>query len=52
MNEPKDFARWLIIHTREVNTIGVCRIYKNKTLNIDELYQAWQEFKQETKNKF
>ena len=52
MNESKDFARWLIIHTREVNTIGTCRIYKNKTLNVDELYQAWQEFKQETKNKF
>ena len=48
----KDFATWLIIHTREVNTMGACRIYKNKTLNVDELYDAWYEFKQETKNKF
>lgn len=48
----KDFATWLIIYTREVNTMGACRIYKNKTLNVEELYQAWEEFKQRTNNKF
>jgi len=48
----KDFATWLIIHTREVNTMGACRIYKNRTLNVDELYDAWYEYKNETNNKF
>ena len=48
----KDFATWLIIHTKDVYTMGACRIYKNKTLNVEELYQAWEEYKQGTKNKF
>jgi hypothetical protein len=48
----KDFATWLIIHTKDVSTMGPCRIYKNKTLNVDELYDAWQELKQETKTKY
>ena len=48
----KDFATWLIIHTKDVYTMGPCRIYKNKTLNVDELYDAWEEFKRETLNKY
>lgn len=51
-NTAKDFATWLIKHTREVSTMGACRIYKNKTLNVDELYDAWYEFKNETNYKF
>ena len=52
MNEAKEFGHWLIIHTKDVNTMGACRIYKNMTLNLDELYDAWQDFKTETKNKY
>ena len=48
----KDFASWLIKNTRETSTMGPCRIYKNRTLNVDELYDAWQELKQETKTKY
>ena len=51
-NRAKDFAKWLIIHTKEVNTMGPCRIYKNKTLNVDELYDAWYEYKNGTNSKF
>lgn len=51
-NRAKDFATWLIKHTREVSTMGACRIYKNRTLNVDELYDAWYEFKKETNCKF
>jgi hypothetical protein len=52
MNEAKDFAKWLIIHTKDVATLGPCRIYKNKVLNVDELYVVWQNFKQETLTKY
>ena len=48
----KDFATWLIIHTKDVSTMGPCRIYKNRTLNVDELYDAWYEYKNETNCKF
>ena len=48
----KDFARWLIIHTKDVNTMGACRIYKNKTLNVEELYTAWEEWKLANLQKF
>ena len=48
----KDFATWLIKNTREVSTMGACRIYKNRTLNVDELYDAWEQFKQERLQKF
>ena len=48
----KDFARWLLIRTEDVKTIGACRRYKGKVLNVEELYSAWEEFKQQTKNKF
>jgi hypothetical protein len=51
-NRAKDFATWLIKNTRETSTMGACRIYKNRTLNVDELYDAWEEFKKETKTKF
>lgn len=41
-NESKDFATWLIIHTDEVtNTAGACRRYKNKVLNVNELYDIY-----------
>jgi hypothetical protein len=48
----KDFATWLIKNTRETSTMGACRIYKNRTLNVDELYDAWYEFKKETNTKY
>lgn len=44
MEESKKFARWLIIYTQEVNTIGACRRYRGKVLNVDELYTAFKEF--------
>ena len=47
----KDFAHWLIIHTEDVNTLGACRIYKNKVYNVDELYDIWCEFKNNTLKK-
>jgi hypothetical protein len=52
MNEAKDFGTWLIIHTKDVATLGPCRIYNNQILNVDELYIAWQKFKQETLTKY
>lgn len=52
MEEAKDFATWLIIHTKDVNTLGPCRIYKNKVLNVDELYYAWIEYKLATLTKY
>jgi hypothetical protein len=52
MNEAKDFATWIIHQTKEVNTMGACRIYKNKTLNVDELYLAWKELKETNKTKW
>ncbi len=51
-NRAKDFATWLILHTKETSTLGAYRIYKNNLLKVDELYDAWVEFKQETKTKF
>jgi hypothetical protein len=48
----KDFATWIIIHTKPVETIGVCRSYKNRVLTVDELYDAWVEFKNEHLKKF
>lgn len=44
MEESKKFAKWLIICTQEVNTIGACRRYKGKVLNVDELYTAFKEY--------
>jgi len=43
----KDFARWIIIHTEEVNTAGACRRYKGRVLNVEELYSAWENWKRE-----
>ena len=48
----KDFARWVIWHTEDVATMGPCRRYKNRILNVDELYEAWIEFKKEKQKKF
>jgi hypothetical protein len=48
----KDFATWLIIHTQKGDAMGASRIYKGTTLNVDELYDAWEEFKKETNCKF
>jgi hypothetical protein len=42
MNEAKGFARFIIIHTEEVNTIGACRRYKGQVYNVDELYDIYQ----------
>jgi len=45
MNEAKQFAKFLIIHTDEVRfTVGPCRRYKGKVLNIDELYTIFLSF--------
>jgi hypothetical protein len=39
----KKFARWLIIHTNEVqNTAGACRRYKRKVYNVDELFDIFE----------
>ncbi len=48
----KDFASWLIIHTEDVFTVGPCRRYKGRIYNVDELYDKWEEFKNERKQKF
>lgn len=48
----KDFATWLILHTQKGDAMGASRIYKNRTLNVDELYDAWYEFKNETNTKY
>lgn len=48
----KDFAHWLIIHTEDVNTVGACRRYKGKVLNVEELYTAWEDWKREKLQKF
>lgn len=43
MEESKKFARWLIIHTEDAGfTLGPCRRYKNKVLNVDELYEIFK----------
>ena len=41
MDEAKKFARWLILNTKDVDTIGACRRYKNIIYNIDELYDIY-----------
>ncbi len=51
-NRAKDFAFFLIIHTEEVTTLGACRRYKGKVLNVDELYTAWEEFKAKNLQKY
>jgi hypothetical protein len=39
----KKFAKWLIIHTNEVqNTAGACRRYKRKVYNVDELFDIFE----------
>jgi len=48
----KDFAHWIIFNTQEVQTLGACRRYKGRVLNLDELYDAWEESKKETLKKF
>jgi hypothetical protein len=48
----KDFATWLILHTQKGDAMGPSRIYKGRTLNVDELYDAWYEFKKETNTKY
>lgn len=41
MDEAKKFARWLILNTKDVDTIGACRRYKNIIYNVDELYDIY-----------
>ena len=44
MEESKKFARWIIIHTGEVeDTIGACRRYNGRVYNVDELYTIFKE---------
>ena len=51
MEESKEFARWLIMHTQEVNTVGACRRYKGKVLNVGELYTVFKEWRNHIENK-
>jgi hypothetical protein len=37
----KKFGYWLILHTDEVDSVGVCRRYKRKVYNINELYDIF-----------
>lgn len=50
MEESKLFAKWLIKCTEEVNTLGACRRYKGKVLNVDELYTEFNEWRNLTTN--
>lgn len=45
IKEVKDFATWIIKCTNETHTMGACRIYKNRTLNVHELYDEWDKLK-------
>jgi hypothetical protein len=45
MEEVKNFAKWIIIHTQDVDTMGPCRRYKNMIRNIDELYDIYIKLK-------
>ena len=40
-NMAKKFGYWLILHTDEVDSVGVCRRYKRKVYNINELYDIF-----------
>ena len=41
MKEAIEFATWMTYQTKDVNTMGACRLYKNRTYNIKELYEIW-----------
>jgi hypothetical protein len=41
MEEAKKFAKWLILNTKDVDTVGACRRYKNKIYNVEELYTIY-----------
>jgi hypothetical protein len=41
MEESKKFAKWIIIHTEDVDTMGACRRYKGAIYNVDELYEIF-----------
>lgn len=37
----KSFASWMILNTKDVDTLEPCRRYKNKIYNLDELYNLY-----------
>lgn len=44
--EAKDFARWLILQTRDVDgTFGPCRLYNYNVVSIDECYDEYLRLK-------
>jgi hypothetical protein len=51
MNEQVKFARWVLIHTDEVNhTAGVCRRFKNKQYTIDEIFDIYTNIQSKSEN--
>ena len=51
MNEQIKFARWILIHTDEVNhTTGVCRYYQNKLYTIDEIFDIYTNIQSKSEN--
>ena len=51
MNEQVKFARWVLIHTDEVNhTTGVCRYYQNKLYTIDEIFDIYTNIQSKSEN--
>jgi len=51
MNEQVKFARWVLIHTDEVNhTAGVCRYYQNKLYTIDEIFDIYTNIQSKSEN--
>jgi len=51
MNEQIKFARWILIHTDEVNhTAGVCRRYQNKLYTIDEIFDIYTNIQSKSEN--
>lgn len=43
--EIKGFARWIIIQTSDVDTMGPCRRYKGRIYNVDELFEIYRQLK-------
>jgi antitoxin component YwqK of YwqJK toxin-antitoxin module len=51
MNEQVKFARWVLIHTDEVNhTTDVCRYYENKLYTIDEIFDIYTNIQSKSEN--
>jgi len=42
-DEVKKFITWMIRNTTDIDTLGACRIYKNKTVTVDELMKIYKD---------